>query len=420
MKNFHTLGCIVLCCLLALPLTAQKDITGKYVYIDKNQTPLKGVTVFLKDLDGNILEKTTTDENGKYVFKNIEKGNYTIEGDPNYDKDYGTVNFKDLYAIKKHITGEKKLEGFFLKTADVDGSGTIDWDDYNYFRYDWFVEQKEFPIGKWVFETRNITEDTWALKDDPRGSGAPGGEGDDDGGNGGTLPPDIKDSPLNQIKLDFINTLNIEDASNVTIPMYLNEESVEGFGMVLNYNSEAIEIHSIDSDLDIEYTINNGQIRLSYFNSSFKTSTIASTQPLLRISMSLKDVLINTSELFSVDKASHFINSNGDIIPGIRLEMPNIKNTEEESSLVGVFPNPVKSYSKIKYKLVNTSMVLIRIYNTNGQLIQELVNETQAPGHYDVELNINNLSLSNGNYICRFDCHGEKLISDSKMIIINK
>ncbi|WP_373319408.1 SdrD B-like domain-containing protein, partial [Staphylococcus americanisciuri] len=60
---------------------------GDYVWEDTNrdgiQDPdekgISGVTVILKDDQGNEIGRTTTDENGGYVFEDLEPGDYTVE-----------------------------------------------------------------------------------------------------------------------------------------------------------------------------------------------------------------------------------------------------------------------------------------------------------------------------------------------------
>ena len=59
---------------------------GDYVWIDSNrdgiqdddEEPLEGVTVILYDGDTNEIERTTTDENGRYVFDYLNAGDYEV------------------------------------------------------------------------------------------------------------------------------------------------------------------------------------------------------------------------------------------------------------------------------------------------------------------------------------------------------
>ena len=81
---------------------------------DNNEPGIANVTVTLKDADGNIIGTQVTDENGKYLFKDVAEGEYTI--------DFETPN-----GYTPTLTGQG-----FLNT---DSNGTtakilVDADDY--------------------------------------------------------------------------------------------------------------------------------------------------------------------------------------------------------------------------------------------------------------------------------------------------
>ncbi len=46
---------------------------------DANEKGIKGVYVILKDSNGKELDRTTTDENGKYQFTGLSNGTYSVE-----------------------------------------------------------------------------------------------------------------------------------------------------------------------------------------------------------------------------------------------------------------------------------------------------------------------------------------------------
>ncbi|MEB3517250.1 SdrD B-like domain-containing protein, partial [Staphylococcus haemolyticus] len=45
---------------------------------DSDEKGIAGVTVTLKDSDGNTIGTTTTDESGKYQFTDLENGTYEV------------------------------------------------------------------------------------------------------------------------------------------------------------------------------------------------------------------------------------------------------------------------------------------------------------------------------------------------------
>lgn len=64
-------------------------------------------------------------------------------------------------------------------------------------------------------------------------------------------------------------------------------------------------------------------------------------------------------------------------------------------------PNPVKNYTRINYKLNNTSKINFTIYDYMGKPVKVLLNETKTAGNYSVEwnaLNANGTPVPNGLY----------------------
>ena len=130
--------------LVVAPLSflAKTSYKGQVVYNNKNQTPLKGVEVVLKNLDGTVVATQYTDEKGKYKFEDIEESVYVLDAD--YDAEPGGVDIRDLFLIVKHLWGIKNLEGISYVASDVDGSGKIDWNDYWDFLVGWLINGRDF------------------------------------------------------------------------------------------------------------------------------------------------------------------------------------------------------------------------------------------------------------------------------------
>lgn len=71
----------------------------------------------------------------------------------------------------------------------------------------------------------------------------------------------------------------------------------------------------------------------------------------------------------------------------------------EDFVLYQNYPNPFNPYTKIRYQLPKESEVSIKIYDVLGAEVISLVNETQGPGYYEVE--INGSDLPSGTYMFR-------------------
>ena len=68
------------------------------------------------------------------------------------------------------------------------------------------------------------------------------------------------------------------------------------------------------------------------------------------------------------------------------------------------FPNPFNNQTNIEYAIENISEVEITVYNSNGQLIQNLVNEKQGKGQYSIQYKADN--LNSGVYYYRLKING--------------
>ncbi|MBI5404524.1 MAG: T9SS type A sorting domain-containing protein [Ignavibacteriae bacterium] len=81
---------------------------------------------------------------------------------------------------------------------------------------------------------------------------------------------------------------------------------------------------------------------------------------------------------------------------------PINSNTPEKFNLQQNYPNPFNPYTKIRFSIQKNTNVFLRVYNSLGVLVKELiVNENMKPGEYEVEFN--GSELSSGVYFCRME-----------------
>jgi hypothetical protein len=72
-------------------------------------------------------------------------------------------------------------------------------------------------------------------------------------------------------------------------------------------------------------------------------------------------------------------------------------NTPGAYTISQNYPNPFNPATKIDYTVAKAGPVSIKVYTTLGQEVATLVNETLAPGHYQVTFD--GTDLSSGVYI---------------------
>ncbi len=90
-----------------------------------------------------------------------------------------------------------------------------------------------------------------------------------------------------------------------------------------------------------------------------------------------------------------------------------------EYQLFQNFPNPFNPSTTIEYALPSDSFVKLTLYNSNGELIKELVNSYISAGYHSINFNAN--ELSTGAYIYKIDAiglDGSNYTSSKKMILM--
>jgi hypothetical protein len=90
-----------------------------------------------------------------------------------------------------------------------------------------------------------------------------------------------------------------------------------------------------------------------------------------------------------------------------------------ESYLGSNFPNPFNPSTTIQYGLKEASSVRINVYNSRGQLIRTLIDESKAAGTYRVVWDgkdSNNRSVSSGIYYFRMEA--QDYVKTNKGILI--
>jgi hypothetical protein len=87
------------------------------------------------------------------------------------------------------------------------------------------------------------------------------------------------------------------------------------------------------------------------------------------------------------------------------------------------YPNPFNPSTTLSYRLKENGTVRLVVYDIKGELIEELINEYQQAGYYEVDWNAEKRKLSSGIYLFRIEVKNENNIpvfSDLRKSILVK
>ena len=138
----------------------------------------------------------------------------------------------------------------------------------------------------------------------------------------------------------------------------------------------------------------NGVVAISWANMNPVNSVeMDNNSVLLTLQFSLRK---DYSKAGSVDinlmDGSELTNTTGEVLktsvnaPQVEIKLP------ETYSLDQNYPNPFNPTTVIKYSVPSKSEVKIKIYNTIGMMVRELVNGVLETGTYETQFNASNLA----------------------------
>lgn len=384
---------------------AQNQVTGTLTYHDT--WGMDNSTVYLMDLNGNVLESCATDAAGNYIFNNVSTGDYLLSASTNLPA--GGVDLGDAWLIMMHLYGWYPLTDIQAMAADVDGNGAVEWNDYFTIVFGWFNMGYPFPIGDWVFETVPIT--VTSARD---GGGGGGLSSSSTGDVSGLYVPD-KSFPYSPI--EYLKTEIASLEHNVEYTIEFTSAQVIG-GLQLNLNiPEDVTVTNVVSNLDdIEFHISEDAVRINWMDTKLlkNVNTAGITLELL-----VQDVPGAGSIKFEKDNSSHFIGENGNLLYGVELKFDEIELIEESPEpskgiSLNVGPNPFVDRTSLWISSQNQTKALFMVFDGSGNKVKEFEIEVGESANQQIDLDLS--SLSAGVYHYRLWDSGNTVLETGSMI----
>jgi hypothetical protein len=300
-------------------------VDGKVLYQNDTLRPINNVIVSLKNLDNNSIQTYTTGGNGYYVFADVPNGNYMLKGTKSQNG--GGVTFSDAVLVFLNIIGFYQFSPIQFLAADVNGTGTISWSDYNLI-VNHILFSTPFPIGPWTFESPTFTISNFK-------EGVPKGLGGTCSGDiGGTFVPTLNNTPA--LPLAQEGTINVNKGEAFTTRIITRKDlSITGAGIIINYPAELLNIESVEfKGSDCQYNIENGQIRLVWGNPNTAPINFNEGESFITIHGISTEAFDQGTAIITLDGNTNLMNSENQEIEDLKFSSPVIKYSNETIKLI--------------------------------------------------------------------------------------
>lgn len=366
--------------------------TGKVTYANSANTILAGVKVYIKNGDGVVLDSTTTDNSGNYIFTGKTGGFYIFTAATS--KPWGGVNSTDALAIRKHMAGGPYLTGYYLFAGDVNGSTDVNSTDALLIRKRLAYQISSFPAGDWYFGN-TLVSTIVSANIDMKGICM----GDV---NGSYLPVVAKTE--NALAYNNSSSIKVDIGKEFSIPVSLSKEcAINALYLVFDYPENLLDFKGVNTKAEgALYSASNGNIYIAWDD---LTPLLAnSNEPVINLRFKFKNgVRLERPVYITLAPQSELADLNGRIHDNLVIMIPAVGiNVPDKYELSQNYPNPFNPVTNIKYSLPLESNVTITVYNMLGQNVEYLVKNVVMPaGYHNVQFNA--AKLSSGIYFYNID-----------------
>jgi len=418
-------------------------ITGKTKYAPKanNGSPapnpptynaliynIDNVIVILKNALGAEVARDTSDALGNYQFTNVASGSYILS----YDKytvdtmQWGNdVNAIDLAIIKYYVGADtlidpsRNFSAKYKKAANVDNNTSINSIDLSRIKAKIgspLNATKNFPKGNWVALDTAVTVAGANLNINLKTICY----GDYNGSSIKYRDSLVNWSGVKSMPTEIIATseeyITTSDPTYFEVPLRISSKMDEfsALGLELNYANNDYKLVSVSmpntenkngfvkinptleeiiaDNNDLLVTDENGVIRVVFATTDH--FDVAANDEIIRLGFRPLTDPGKGEIAFRLSGTGVMGNQYGEENEDAYLVMPKIfvqgNNTEAGFEFAG-YPNPFSGEATLTYSIPANGTVKLNVYNAIGEVVSEVLNETQLSGKYVVPFSANNL-----------------------------
>jgi flagellar hook assembly protein FlgD len=392
MKNCFLFVTLLLSVLITVQTTKASDVTGKVLYQGDINRPIGSVMVVLKNLDDNSTQTFKSENDGSYQFTNLSAGNYVVTGSSSAAG--SGVTYYDAAMVFLHLVGYYQFTPIQLLAADVNGSGNVNWVDYNLI-VKYILKGTPFPVGPWKFESTTFPITNLKSADyDPKTIG-----GTCSGDVGGAFVPSIRNTPALPVAQE--GTIEVTGSEPFTTRILTqNALSINGAGLIINFPSDLVQIESVEfKGTDYEYNIEGGQIRLVWGNPETTPVDFGEGETFITIhGVSTSAFKQGMTASISLDGNTSLMSASNNEVTELKFASPLIKYGKPALKLSN-YPNPFTNSTKLSIFSPETGNAVIEVYNATGQFVKSIPAGVMTAGYHEVDLDAS--QLAKGSYICK-------------------
>lgn len=375
---------------------AQQPIKGTVTYHEDPTKPVPSVTVELWDEYG-VVQTTTTNPNGKYIFTNVPYGAYTVKAFTT-PIEPGGIDTDDADMIWDYLYNYLPLSPIELLAADVNRDTLVTIEDYYMLTNNW---SNGFQ-PEWVFE--NVPVNHTGNK-----TNIPTMGGSSSGDVNGTFVPTGRNEEIAQVSYYAKNF-----STNFTVEVFAKDlYSASAMGLVIDY-PEGVNINNVTSQMGelSDLKVKNNRIVATWVNGNNEVS-INANEPVLVISASANRSFNGSDIKFNVNNMSHFVSNGSAVKPEMSVPYLTVNGND---NLSYSYPNPSSESTVIYFSLPSATKANLSIYNLNGQLVKNIINEEMSAGQHSVTLSVTD--LQEGVYFYNLTTSGNVNINQAKRLVV--
>ncbi len=390
-------------------------VAGNITYYSSNSAIRDAVV----SLTGFARLEKTTNMAGQYEFLNVVAGNYTAR--PGKARAQGdAITPYDAALTLQYIVGQRLFTPYQMIAADVSGNGQVSSYDASLILKYYVQLIRQFPVMSdsihfWTFVPNNypISSVNWSLAPDslryeplntdqldqnylaivygdPSGNWSPSG----------MLAGASKTGEV-QVTLGLGKLHSLPDNRLMVPIMVSGANALVSAGLMVNYDPAAVKIVAVTtteltSDFIIAHHVDANRLTIGLAGAAAINQDGAIATIIFESSLSSNEM----TDILTLSQAD--VNEQPVAVKVQPTAQIPTTSIPQQFVLFQNHPNPFNPSTLIRYHLPVLATVKLEIYNSRGELVRTLVNETQRAGDYSASWDGRNESghpVANGMYI---------------------